>query len=88
MNNLDKILREYKDLGLKLSWTSCCGNDDGIIEMIQLVDNRGPNREIVFEITEEQCNVMEFNYDCAMVKQSDKILPTFEEALELASQWR
>jgi len=87
MNDLDKILETYEDLGLELGFTSTCGNDTGVIEMIQLIDNRGPDWEVVFEITDEHCNVIEFNYNCECQEQSNETLPTFEEALELAAGW-
>jgi len=87
LNNLPKILENIEDLGLTIGWTSNCGNDEGVIEMIKLIDARSPDWEVVFEVTSEMCNVIEFAYDQECQEQSNETVPTFEEALELASGW-
>ena len=85
MNDLQKILNESKDLGLVN--TSECVTEDGVLESVQLIDNRGPDWKVIFEITPEKCNVIELNYDRACIEQSNETYPTFEEALSVASEW-
>ena len=87
MNDLDRILKNKTDLGLKVGFTSTCGNDTGVIEMIQLIEERSPSWEIVFEITDEHCNIIEFNYDCECQEQSNETFDTFEEAYEVSKGW-
>ena len=81
MNDLQKILKEAEDLGLEVEWQS----DDG--KTIQLIDKRSYDWLVVFEITAENCNVVEYNYDNAQPEQSNETVPTFEEALSMAGEW-
>ena len=86
MNDLQKILKNYKDLGLELGFKS--NGDTKKLKLIQLIEVRSVNSwEIVYEITENSCNVLEFNYENECPEQSNKTVDTFEEALEIASQW-
>jgi len=85
MNNLEKILREYNDLGLDAGFTA--KNENGELIMLQLIDTRSPSWEVVFEIEADQVRVLEFNSDCYEPEQSNHVVKTFEEALKMAGEW-
>lgn len=83
MNNLLEISSKAKELGLEYGGVKLIDGD----YVLTLIDKRGPNWEIYFYINKTECNVIEFNFDCASVEQSNEFLPTFEEALKMASEW-
>ena len=84
MNNLQKILETYTEFGLKLDHKEY---DGGELTKLFLVDNLGAGWYMVFEIIEDLCTVTEYNYDCQCVKEAEETVSTFDEALDIASEW-
>ena len=76
MNDLLKIASEAKELGLEYGGVKLVYGD----YVLTLIDKRGPDWEVHFYINETGCNVVESNYECACEEQSNKTVPTFEEA--------
>jgi len=88
MNDLNKILKDYEENNLELldlGFTT--KNDKSELSFVQLIEVRSPSWEIVYEITSNECRVLEFNYDNEQQEQSNVVLKTFEEAQSIASEW-
>ena len=90
MNNLKEILKKVDDLGFTLGFTAT--DDNKNLTAVQLIDIRSPYREVVFLITQDNCEVIEFDYDCnydceSQSEETAEIVDTFDEALNLAAGW-
>ena len=87
INNLNNILKTHEDIGLELLELGFEDNNVRKLNYIKLVDVRSYNWEIIFEVYEDKCIVIENNYDCALIERSNETTKTFDESLKMASEW-